>query len=469
MRSSNSRLVMMSSLSGALLLLGAALAPSCSSPAGNRNNPGTGGDEETGGKGGGETGGKGGGETGGKGGGDTGGKGGGDTGGMGGGTGGKGTGGMGGSTGGMGGSTGGMGGSTGGMGGDTGGVGGVSDNAPCNTPPDMTPPALKKGAMVTGFMGQAGQVIGAPDDKSYMYVIGHANGNVYVVKDLKVAGTLLHVDVAGNGNGPEQGLLGIAMHPQFKTNHLMYILYTAAGGGQITVDEFERMTPTMAMFKQNIHKHAGSNMYHNGGSIYFSPKDDKPLLYHSVGNAQSGAQSASATALNGKVLRYDVSTKMGVPAMGATGFTFAYGLRNPYRMSVDRLTGDVWIGEVSDGPGGAVFFMSHDSMVQNFGYGGGGEIKGGISGFQGGNAALIGGVVYRGNAIKGLCGRYFFGMHSNGAVKSIVQMGGTRMGAVTDHGTLSVPGQLSSFGEDTEGEIWMSSRTGNAIYKIEAM
>jgi hypothetical protein len=148
------------------------------------------------------------------------------------------------------------------------------------------------------------------------------------------------------------------------------------------------MTPTTAMFKQNIHKHAGSNMYHNGGQIYFSPKDgDKALLYHSVGNAQSG----------GHVGQPHVHERQGPPLRrqhqdgragdGRPGMTFAYGLRNPYRMSVDRLTGDVWIGEVSDGPGGAVYFMPHDSMVKNLGYGGGGEVQGGISGFQSGSAA----------------------------------------------------------------------------------
>jgi hypothetical protein len=465
MRSSNTRNNIVNSLSAALVLLvGAGLAPSCSGGGGGHVNTGTGGDEDTGGKGtGGDT------STGGK----------------------TGTGGSQGNTGGSQGNTGGSQGNTGGAGdtggsmgtggaGNTGGsmgtggmgMGGMvsGDYPPCTDMPDATPPALKKGMTIGGFMGQAGQVIGAPDDATIMYVISHTSGNVYVVQNFKVLPTpLLKVDVAGNGNGPEQGLLGIAMHPQFKTNHLMYVLYTAAGGGQITVDEFERMTPTTAMFKQNIHKHAGSNMYHNGGSIYFSPKDDKPLLYHSVGNAQSPANSASPTSMNGKVLRYDVSTKLGVPATGGSAMTFAYGLRNPYRMSVDRLTGDVWIGDVADGPGGSVFFMPHDSMVQNFGYGGGGEVKGGISGFQAGNAAIIGGVVYRGSKIKGICGRYFFGMHANGAVKSMIQMGGTRMGAVTNHPTLSVGGQLSSFGEDTEGEIWMSSRSNNSITRIEAM
>jgi glucose/arabinose dehydrogenase len=496
--STNNRLL----LSMGALLLGIASCTSGShrvGAGGEGGDNGSGGSGETGGKGS-DTGGKGGSNTGGKGtggstggsgpdtggaggsaadagpdtggaGGDTGGAGG-DTGGVGGSTGGKGgsTGGAGGRDAGAGGSTGGAGGSTGGVGGSTGGAGGGGVEAkPCSTAPAMTPPALKRGTTITGIAGQAGQVTAVPGEANVMYVISHTGGDVYNVIGGKVSGTLLHVDVAGNGNGPEQGLLGMAFHPAFAQNHLFYVFYTAAGGGQITVDEFQRMTTTTSMFKQNIHKHAGSNMYHNGGSIYFSPKDNKPLLYHSVGNAQSGGNSSNPTSLNGKVLRYDVSTKLGVPATGATGLTFAYGLRNPYRMSIDRLTGDIYIGEVADGPGGSIFFISGSKgSVTNFGYSGNGEIADGISGFQSGNAAIIGGVVYRGNKIPGLCGRYFFGMHANGAVKSFVVSNGQRVGGIVDHGTLSVPGQLSSFGEDGEGEIWMSSRSNNAIYKIEA-
>ena len=82
--------------------------------------------------------------------------------------------------------------------------------------------------------------------------------------------------------------------------------------------------------------------------------------------------------------------------------------------------------------------------------------------------ALIGGVVYRGNKIKGICGRYFWGMHSNGAVRSMIVMNGQKVGGNVDHPTLSVPGSIASFGEDSEGEIWMSSKTGNAIFRIEA-
>ena len=380
---------------------------------------------------------------------------------------------------GMGGGMAGMGGGMAGMGGGMAGMGGMGGTPPatdaCSDMPMMTPPPLKRGMMVTGFQGQAGQVIGVPGDPTMMYVIGHTNGNVYVVKNFMVAGTpLLHVNVGTNGNGPEMGLLGIAMHPKFKENNLMYVMYTASGGGAITTDEFTVAADKMtAMFKQNVHSHAGSNQYHNGGSIYFNPKDgpDKPYLYHSVGNAQSGGQSASPTGMNGKILRYDVTNKMGVPAMGATGMVLAHGLRNPYRMSIDRLTGDIWIGEVADAPGGAVYLWANNNntwTLKNFGYGGGGEVQGGISGFQGGAAALIGGVVYRGNKIKGICGRYFWGMHSSGAIRSMIVMGGQKVGGNAEHPTLTVPGQISSFGEDTEGEIWMSSRSQNAIFRIEA-
>jgi len=306
---------------------------------------------------------------------------------------------------------------------------------------------------------QTGQVVGVPGEDT-MYVIGHTSGDVHIIIGGKVAPEkLLHVGVAGGGNGPEQGLLSMALHPNFATNKLFYIYYTASNEN-MTIDEYERMTPTTAMKKGNVfdQPRVNGSPYHNGGSIYFNPKDPSPLLYLSIGNNNNPPESAKPMGPVGGIWRFDVATKMKVK--------YAYGLRNPYRMSIDRGTGDMWIGEVANAAGGAVFFNPNGKMMTNFGYGGGGEIQGGISGFQGGAAALIGGVVYRGTKIKGLCGRYFFGMHSTGAIKSIVQVGGK--GTVASHPELTVPGQISSFGEDGEGEIWMSSRSSNTIFRIEA-
>jgi glucose/arabinose dehydrogenase len=447
---------------------------------GGRGGSGTGGSTSTGGRGGSGTGGSTGGNVG------TGGSGTGGSGTGGSGTGGSGTGGTGGSgTGGTGTGGSGTGGSgTGGAGGSgtggpdvggmevpmgTGGTGMVGA-MPCTTEPAAEAPALKRSAPINGFAGQAGQVVGVPGENT-LYVIGHRNGNVYTVMNGMVqAQPFLHVNVS-TGPGNEQGLLGMALHPKFATNKLFYIFYTPAGMAQSRVEEWERMSPTTAMFKQATYTGRGSGRYHNGGSIYFSPKDTEPLLYHSVGNAES-ADAGNPMGTVGRILRYNVDTKMGVPAKtgGVSMFTFAYGLRNPYRMSIDRLTGDMYIGDVANGPGGGISSSPYGTEGKDFGYrsnNGQPDVNKSLAG-EGGGAAIIGGVVYRGNKIPGLCGRYFYGVHAGGTVKSFAVKAGQRMGAIVTHGTLTVPGNISSFGEDGDGEVWMSSMNGNAIYKIEA-
>ncbi len=365
------------------------------------------------------------------------------------------------------GGSGGAGGSAGGSGGAGGGGGGSSTAfVPCNTAPAATAPMLKRGTAISGFNGMqtAGQIIGVPGEPGTLYVIGHRDGNVFTVQNgMVVATPLVKVDVANGGNN-EQGLLSMALHPNFATNHLFYLFYTAAGGGDMTIDEFERMTPTTAVKKQNIYSkpRAGGGMFHNGGQISFNPKDAMPLLYFSVGNNESN-QAGDPNGDAGRVLRIDVATK------AAT--TYAYGLRNPYRMSIDRLTGDMYIADVANGPGGTIIFNAAGAAAgKDFGYrnnNGNPDINEGLLRDSNG-AAIIGGFVYRGNKIPGLCGRYFYGNHQGGVVKSIVVQNGQRMGDPVTHTSLSVPGNITSFGEDGEGELYMASLNNNAIYKIEA-
>ena len=90
----------------------------------------------------------------------------------------------------------------------------------------------------------------------------------------------------------------------------------------MTIDEFERMTPTTAMTKQNIYSRARARRcararFHNGGSITFNPKDATPYLYFAVGNNESGNQAGKPNGFAGRVLRFDLATKMST--------TFAYG------------------------------------------------------------------------------------------------------------------------------------------------
>jgi hypothetical protein len=140
-------------------------------------------------------------------------------------------------------------------------------------------------------------------------------------------------------------------------------------------------------------------------------------------------------------------------------------------MSIDRLTGDMWISDTGDPPGGVIYFLANGTKDgTNFGYGSGGDVGtkfAPMGGHQGGGGGIVGGVVYRGHKIKGLCGRYFFGMWKTGVIRSIVQQDGKVQGGVFQHdGALSVP-SLTAFGEDGEGEIYMSSQNG-PVYKLEA-
>jgi glucose/arabinose dehydrogenase len=226
-------------------------------------------------------------------------------------------------------------------------------------------------------------------------------------------------------------------------------------GGRPTIDEFERTSPTAATKKGNLHNHAGSGRFHNGGSIYFNPKDAAPNLYLSVGDAENPGGAASPEGTNGRILKIDVATKM--------VSTRHFNIRNPYRMSIDRATGDMWIGNVAGPQGGEVYFAANDKAPTNWGHD---ATNNSITGRDSSGNALIGGVVYRGSKIPALCGRYFYGQHNSGLVKSLIHTNGTRTGDPTTHGTLQ-SSNLSSFGEDGEGEIYIST-LGGAVFKVEA-
>jgi hypothetical protein len=366
------------------------------------------------------------------------------------------------------------GGSTGSSGGSSGtpdasdGTGGAGGGEPmaagtlptCTTDPAASPPALKKTLVAKIPAGdEAGQVVGIPGEKGF-YIIGHTSGKLYYALDGKVDPTPMAA-VPSKSNPPqsEQGFLGMALHPKFATNKLFYLLYTAPN---ITIDEYERTGPTSSKKVRNIwdKARAGGGAFHNGGQIWFNPKDgDKALLYHSVGNNSNIGQSGMAEGVAGRVLVHDVG------GATVTSTTLSFGLRNPYRMTIDRGTGDMYIGEIDDPKGGAIFFSKAGAYTKDFGYRGGG-IKAGVTGKEG-DSATIGGLVYRGTKIPGLCGRYLFAGWPGGAIKSIVMKDGSLMGAAASHAGLGL-GKISSFGEDGEGELYFSTQ-GSEVWKIEAM
>jgi glucose/arabinose dehydrogenase len=348
-----------------------------------------------------------------------------------------------------------------GTGGTAGGGGGTVGAMPtCTEEPAATVPALKATPLPVKLPGgdQAGQVVGVPGEKG-IYVLGHRTGKVYYVVDGKLDPTpMAQVTVKNNPGQDEQGLLAIALHPNFKENQLFYLLYTTPN---IHIQELKRTGMTSSMMTKVVwdKPRVGTGAFHNGGQISFSSKDNgKALLYHSVGNTSSaGGDEPEGTV--GRILIHDIDA--------GTAKTLGHGLRNPYRLHVDRLTGDMYVGETNGPAGGTIRFSPLASPVTDYGFPKGGNqgatVPSPFAGIEGGKA-LIGGVVYRGSKIPGICGRYFYAGWDGGDVKSLVAKDGKATKAPTG---ITVP-KIASFGEDGDGEIYMSTMDGE-IYKLEAM
>jgi glucose/arabinose dehydrogenase len=192
----------------------------------------------------------------------------------------------------------------------------------------------------------------------------------------------------------------------------------------------------------------------------------------SGGDPENRAQNLSSRL--GKLLRLDVSRE------GARWELVAYGLRNPWRFSFDRETGDLWIGDVGQGEIEEIDYLPRDHQgLVNFGWdvfegsrpfedkepNPRGELVGPVAEYDHGEGCSVtGGFVYRGEAIPAAQGRYFYGDYCSGNVWSLA----LRDGRATDvrRHDFTVEG-LSSFGEDAAGELYLVSLDGQ-VFRLAA-
>jgi glucose/arabinose dehydrogenase len=289
----------------------------------------------------------------------------------------------------------------------------------------------------------------------------------------------------------ERGLLSMAFDPNYATNGLFYVFYNdngTAGGsaGDIQIDEFHVSSdPNVA--DPGSRRHAmtiahSSYPNHNGGQIQFG-KDG--LLYISVGDAHTSANAQTLTNPLGKILRIDphgaADGDHGVPAdnpfvgvPGATPEIWSYGLRNPFRFSFDRATGDIVIGDVGESQYEEIDFEPVSAGLgrgANFGW----PMCEGFSGACTGTTApvfayphpsepspvgyaIVGGFVYRGSQVPELAGRYLYTDLGTGQLRSI-QPGAPLASddrAETSLHALSTP---FSFGEDSSCELYVMNPT----------
>jgi glucose/arabinose dehydrogenase len=232
---------------------------------------------------------------------------------------------------------------------------------------------------------------------------------------------------------------------------------------------------------------------HNGGEMEFGPDG---YLYIALGDGGGGGDpegnGQDTQALLGKILRIDPANpsagqEYGIPpdnpfADGADGRpeVWLYGVRNPWRFSFDRATGDLWIGDVGQNEweeinqlqaaagGGRGANLGWNEMEATHSFEGGSNPDGGVLPVfeysHDAGCSVTGGVVYRGSAIPGLGGAYLFGDYCQGGVRALR----VRDGRVTEERTFDVNvDQLVSFAEDAGGEVYALSLRGG-IYRLDA-
>lgn len=333
-------------------------------------------------------------------------------------------------------------------------------------------------------------VTGAPGDRSRVFVVQKA-GQVELVQNAhKQARPFLDLSGSVNSSGGEQGLLGLAFPRDYAKTGLFYVDYTTAGN-DLRIAQFHRSAtnpnladPSSGRTVLTIDHHAANN--HNGGQLAFGPEG---LLYIGVGDGGNEddpeGNGQNTNTLLGKILRIDPSPGGGytIPSSnpfagksGHRGEIWAYGLRNPWRFSFDRQTGDLIVGDVGQDRYEEIDFQAKGTGAgANYGWSvfeADRRNKPGkaphavppsvVAPHSSGYCAIIGGFVVRDRSVPSLYGHYLFGDNCRPQIEAVKL---SRGGAHGLHATGLQVSSTSSFGEDAAGHVYISS-LGGGVYRL---
>ena len=276
-------------------------------------------------------------------------------------------------------------------------------------------------------------------------------------------------------SGGEQGLLSMAFDPHYAQNHLFYVDYTDRDGDTRVVRyRSNGVAANLTSRKQLLYvKDFATN--HNGGQLQFGPDG---LLYWGNGDGGGGGDPMG----NGQSLARPFAKieRLDVAHSGTSWKLVAFGLRNPWRFSFDRKTGDLYIGDVGQNAWEELDYLPHGfSGLANFGWNhfeGTHVFQASTPLLQTGSyvppvaeyshaegCSVTGGYVFRGPGIPAEAGRYFYGDYCSGTVWSLRIAGGKATAERRE--PFEVDG-LSSFGEDVAGNLYLLSVTSGDVYRL---
>ena len=345
-------------------------------------------------------------------------------------------------------------------------------------------------------------IANAGDGSGRLFIV-EQSGKIRIVQN----GTLLatpFLDIQSLVNsGGERGLLGLAFHPQYAANGRFFVFYTTKplnglADGDVVIARYQRSAVDANLADANsgqvilsVPHSTFSN--HNGGALRFGPDG---YLYIGVGDGGSGGDpnnnGQNRNTLLAKILRIDINattyaippTNPFVTVPGARPEIWAYGLRNPFRFSFDRVTGDFYIGDVGQDAREEVNRQAAGSAGgANYGW----RIFEGLSCFNSptlppncttppadyvspifdyphvGSASITGGYVYRGASTPDLLGKYIFADF----VQSKIWFSPGDAGAnFTQLSSLSQ--QVSTFGESESGELYLANYSTGIVYSFSS-
>ncbi len=352
---------------------------------------------------------------------------------------------------------------------------------------------------VAGSLSQPVFVTSANDGSGRLFIV-EKTGAIRILQGGSVLATPLINLSSKVSRGDEQGLLGLAFHPRFTSNRKFYVDFTDVHGN--TVIREYKVSPTnpnrvQAGSGRRILRIDQPYANHNGGMIAFGPDG---YLYIGMGDGGSGGDPGNraqrTNTLLGKLLRINVNGTTAThsykvpgsnPYVGRPGRNEIWqrGLRNPWRFSFDRATGNLWIGDVGQARYEEVDRAKKTSTGAGRGVNWGWHVMEGFHCYQpatgcnktgkrrpllnyshasNGRCAITGGYVYRGSAIPALRGWYVFGDYCSGEIFAVPSTASSAPGKVVLHGPGG--GQISSFGESQSGELYVVY-LGGSVYRID--